>query len=361
MAQIQKFFALDNRRQQLRNLDQILARVLESDEDRYLMAKQLRMVIGILSNNADQFDEYCQQNIKWIGNSLSNQLANVEESKEPLKLGQFLSVFYRFIVEFDLSIKNDLSIELQSFQRFVRENISKFDLREQEQVLFARQEMPVAILKAILNHDEIGNLKDVSKFSNEINQKFADWEAALSKHEITVKAFQTSLEAQETAFNFVGLHDGFNDLAKAKRNELVWLRGSMTFFGFLLVLPILVELFFVYENRDKISAMQPIFLGMTALFSLSLTVLLVYFFRISVRSTDSCKAQLLQVELRMALCRFIQNYATYSKDIKEKNPESLSKFESLIFSGIVSNEEKLPSTFDGVDQFANFVKAMRAK
>ena len=100
---------------------------------------------------------------------------------------------------------------------------------------------------------------------------------------------------------------------------------------------------------------------MTALFSLSLTVLLVYFFRISVRSTDSCKAQLLQVELRKTLCRFIQNYATYSKDIKEKNPDSLSKFESLIFSGIVSNEEKLPSTFDGIDQVANFVKAMRAK
>jgi hypothetical protein len=361
MAQIQKFFSLQDTQQQLHNLDRILKSVHESDEDRYSMAKQLRMVIGLLGNNADQFDEYCQQNIKWIGGSFSNRLANLEESKEPLQLAPFLSFFYRFIVEFDLSIKNDLSIELMSFQRFVRENISKLDSREQEQVLFARQEMPVAILKAILNHDEIGNLKSVSKFSNEIDQKFTDWETALGKHETTVKAFQTSLEAQETAFNFVGLHEGFNDLAKAKRKELYWLRGFMTLFGLLLVLPILVELYFVYENRNQIGAMQPIFLGLTALFSLSLTVLLVYFFRISVRSADSCKAQLLQVELRKTLCRFIQNYATYSKDIKEKNPESLSKFESLIFSGIVSSEEKLPSTFDGVDQFANFVKAMRAK
>lgn len=122
--------------------------------------------------------------------------------------------------------------------------------------------MPIAILKALLNHDEIGSLKNVSKYSNEIDQKFADWEVALSKHETTVKSFQTSLDAQETAFNFVGLHEGFNDLARAKRLELIWLRGFMTLFGVLLVFPILVELYFVYEHRDQVGTMQPIFLIM---------------------------------------------------------------------------------------------------
>lgn len=186
MVQIQKFFTLEDTQNRLRNLNQILVRILESDHDRYSMARQLILIVGITLNNADQFDKHCQQNIKWIGSSFSSQLANVEEPNEPLKLGQFLSTFYRFIVEFDLSIKNDLSLELQSFQRFVKENIAKLDSREQEQVLFARQEMPVAILKAMLNHDEIGNLKNVTKFSNEIDQKFSDWENALSKHETTV-------------------------------------------------------------------------------------------------------------------------------------------------------------------------------
>jgi hypothetical protein len=361
MAAIKKFFALDDTQQQLRSFQRTLAQIPEADHDRFLMAQQLSFVIGIVLNNTDQFDNGCQQNISWLGNSLTNQLANLGDPKEPIRLGHFLSTFYRFVVELDLSMKNELSMELRSFQQFVKENTQKLDSREQDQVLYARQEMPIAILKAMLNHDEIGNLKNVSKFSAEIDQKFIGWETALANHETTVNAFQTSLDTQETAFNFVGLHEGFNDLAKTKRKELIWLRGFMTFFGCLLVLPILVELFFVYQNRDQIGAMQPIFLSMTAVFSLSLTVILVYFFRISVRSTDSCKAQLLQVELRKTLCRFIQNYATYSKDIKEKNPESLSKFESLIFSGIVSNEERLPSTFDGVDQFANFVKTMRAK
>ncbi len=361
MATNKEFFALDDTKQLLIKFSRRLAEIREEDTERFLMAQQLISVISIIVNNADQFDTGCQQNIQWIGGSLTSELQNLNEPREPAKLDYFLSTFYRFFVELDLSMKSELSMELRSFQRFVTTNAEKFGSREQEIVLYARQEMPVAILKAILNHDEIGNLKDVSKFSREIEQKFTNWEVGLGKHEATVKSFQASLDAQETAFNFVGLHEGFSDLASAKRRELNWLRVFMVTFGFLLVSPILIELWFVYDLRDRIGTVQPVFLGLTALISISLTLLLVYFFRIAVRSADSCKAQLLQIELRMTLCRFIQNYATYSKEIKEKNPESLAKFESLIFSGIVSNEEKLPSTFDGVDQFANFVKAMRAK
>lgn len=129
MAQIQEFFALEDTQKRLQNLHRILARVPESDIKRYSMAQQLILVNGILLNNAVQFDEHCQQNIKWIGTSFRSQLPNLDVSEEPLKLDQLLSTFYRFIVEFDLSIKNDLSIELRSFQRFVQENVEKFESR----------------------------------------------------------------------------------------------------------------------------------------------------------------------------------------------------------------------------------------
>jgi hypothetical protein len=359
MTQMQIFFGLENTQRQLSDFNRVLTRIPETDSDQFVQAKQLIQLIRIILANTHQFDECCQQNIKWIGNHFSSQLSNVKESAEDLRLDQFLSTFYRFVVEFDLSMKNELSMELRTFQQFVKENIEKFSLHEQEQVSFARQEMPIGILKALLNHDQIGSLKNVSGFSKEIDQKFIAWEATLDKHEKTVDKLQIALNEHETAFNFVGLHDGFNDMAIAKGKELNKLRGFMLLFGLLLVIPIAVELYFLYSSRDLFNTMQPLFVGLTALFSLSLTFLLIYFFRISVRSADSCKAQLLQVELRKTLCRFIQSYASYSKEIKEKNPESLSKFESLIFSGIVSNEERLPSTFDGVDQLANFVKALR--
>jgi hypothetical protein len=361
MTKIIAFFALDETKQLLSKLNRFLSEIPEKDSDRFLIAKQISSVIGLILNNVDQFDRQCQTNIQWIGSSFISELANLDNSQEPIKLDVFLSTLYRFLIEFDLSMKDRLSFELQSFQRFVNDNLEKFEPRAKEQILFARQEMPVGILKEILNHDEIGNLKNVSAFSTEISQKFEAWEGALSKHEKTVGKFQEALDAQKTAFNFVGLHDGFSDLAKAKTAELKSLRGFMVLFGICVVAPLFAELAFAYTQREYLSTIQPIFLGITSLLSLSLTLLLIYIFRISVRSVDSCKAQLLQLELRKTLCRFIQSYADYSKDIKEKNPESLAKFESLIFSGIVSNEERLPSTFDGIDQLSNFVKALRDK
>jgi len=359
MTGSQEFFNIDTTRRQLGELNRVLERLPKDGSNDNLKVEQLIPVIGILMNNTGQFDENCQQNIKWIGSGLTFQLHNLDDLMKDFNLDSLITMIYRFVIEFDLSIKNELSRELLLFQRFVKDNINKFNEREQEAILYARQEMPVAILKQLLNHDEIGNLKNVSAYSDQLDKKFQNWESSLVAHELTIKSFQQSLDSHETAFNFVGLYDGFNDLAIAKKKELKALRCFMVLFGFLLILPLLVELYFVYTHQAEIGKVHLYFLGSTALISLSLTLLFIYFFKISVRSVDSCKAQLLQVELRKTLCRFIQSYATYSKDIKEKNPESLAKFESLIFSGIVSNEDKLPSAFDGIEQMGNFVKAMR--
>lgn len=40
---------------------------------------------------------------------------------------------------------------------------------------------------------------------------------------------------------------------------------------------------------------------------------------------------------------------------------TLEKFESLIFSGLISNPDKLTSSFDGMDQVGNLMKAMKGK
>jgi len=72
------------------------------------------------------------------------------------------------------------------------------------------------------------------------------------------------------------------------------------------------------------------------------------------------KSQLLQIDLRKTLCRFIQHYSEYSSKLKKDDPESLNKFESLIFSGIISDEGNIPSTYDGIDQFTKFIKSLKS-
>lgn len=67
----------------------------------------------------------------------------------------------------------------------------------------------------------------------------------------------------------------------------------------------------------------------------------------------------MQLELRKALCQFIQSYVDYSTVIKKQDSAALEKFESLIFSGVVSDPEKVPSTFDGLDQIGALLKNVR--
>jgi hypothetical protein len=69
----------------------------------------------------------------------------------------------------------------------------------------------------------------------------------------------------------------------------------------------------------------------------------------------------MQIELRMTLCQFIQNYADTSKELKKNNEEAFEKFESLIFSSIVSSDENIPTTFDGMEQLASLVKLFQNK
>ena len=69
----------------------------------------------------------------------------------------------------------------------------------------------------------------------------------------------------------------------------------------------------------------------------------------------------MQLELRMTLCQFIQSYAEKSKELKGYNKEGFEKFENLIFSSIVSSDEKIPSTFDGMEHVPSLLKNFNAK
>ncbi len=90
-------------------------------------------------------------------------------------------------------------------------------------------------------------------------------------------------------------------------------------------------------------------------------ILLGYFFRVALHGYRAIKAQLIQIDLRMALCQFIQEYAKYAKDIRKDSPELLDRFDQLIFSGIVNSEAAIPSTLDGLEHVANVLDKLKAK
>ena len=82
-------------------------------------------------------------------------------------------------------------------------------------------------------------------------------------------------------------------------------------------------------------------------------LLLIYLFRVVLVHFNAAQIQMLQLEVRMAACGFIDEYVKFRK---ENGDPDLSKFEALIFGGIVADHDKVPSTFDGLEQMVKAFK-----
>ena len=319
----------------------------------------IRLVVNSMESSPEQWDEMCQINIEWIGDSFISRLADEEQELSKERLDDICSMCFRFLFELYLSMKNDLAMEFEAARRFVFNNVDSFEASAREQIEFAIREMPISIFKVISNSEAITSIKDFNSVSSKAEQLKADWESEISQKESRVNTLKESLEKYENGFNFVGLYQGFDDLAKEKVKEkdnlLFWLR----ILSVMIVLPILAELVFVYWNIKDIDSVKE---GIIASIfpTISLVAISIYYFRVLLFNFKSVKSQLLQIDLRKTLCRFIQNYSDYSSEIKKQDADSLSKFENIIFSGIVTDDGRLPSTYDGVEQLGNLIKSAKS-
>ncbi|MEE3779380.1 hypothetical protein V2H28_09820, partial [Pasteurella multocida] len=202
--------------------------------------------------------------------------------------------------------------------------------------------------KKILENKEI-----IETFISEKEESIKNF---LSKKEQSVKRLEEVLNKQKTAFNFVGLSNGFENLLMKKINARKWTFGFLIGISIALLATPLVYICLLLNNLEIIKNPE---LWKALLPFIGLEIIILYFFRVTLNHYNSIQTQIMQLELRKSLCQFIQNYADYAKEIKEKDSASLEKCENLIFSSILSSPDKVPSTFDGLDQLANIVKEMR--
>jgi hypothetical protein len=321
------------------------------------LGKALRAV----SQNSVAFDDFCQINQVSIGHGLIGRVQAVIDDQGDQNIYPLSTSIYRFTSELNLAIAEDLPSDLRNFMKSVESEIENFPMHMREEIQWAQRDMPAVILKRILNSSEIMALRDVSKFADNVEKTIQGWEAKLEESEKTVLRLRDALEKHTKEFNFVGLREGFSELAEGVGKELNNARVYMAVFGVLALVPSIVELWLLSHGGVNLTKPDNSLLVLTGIGTVSITILVLYYFRIALRKADFCTAQLTQLRLRMSLCRFIQSYADYSAPIKEKNAEALSKFESIIFSSIVGSGEKLPSTFDGIEQLSALAKSMHSK
>jgi hypothetical protein len=354
------FFSTPENLEALRLFSRTL-RSYASGSDTSQVAKSLLQIVELMISNAARFDEYCTANIEWIGDHFMREVREFPELADEKRLAAITSTFtsaFRFLCELEFTQPADPSFEVRRIGNFVDENLELFTGTDRQQITFARYSMPVQVAKKLLNDPSIAEFRKFSETVEAATKLKSDWDSELDQRLQHVDSIKQGLKDATSSYNFVGLVDGFRHLAKTKITERRVAFCSLIVLAVVMVLPPAAQIGYVLSHIDTIESKKGLLLY-TLPTILAIEVMLIYFFRVVLSQFRSVKAQVLQLDLRIALCQFVQSYAEYSTKIKKDDPTVLSKFEAVVFSSLVPDSEGIPSTFDGAEQLANLIKSIR--
>lgn len=313
-------------------------------------------LIDSMNANPNVWDESTKWNRKYIGSSYISLLS--DSNNDNIEMIYVLSV--RFGLELDLNINETINQELDNAITFGLMNVEKFkNMKAQDQIKWCTTRMPIQILKAINSTENMNLLRDVSTSIATSVNIVEGWKTEISEKEKIVTKLKESLDTYKTGFNFVGLYNGFDQLAISKEKEKSQLTILVFTIAALVIVPILIEAYSFQNVIEKDGKTEFLNVIITTIPTLSIVIILIYYFRILMHQLYQVKSQILQIELRKTLCRFIQHYSEYSKEIKANNPDALTKFENMIFAGIVQSDDKIPSTYDGLEKISELLKGIK--
>lgn len=333
----------------------------DTDKEKTNLATEL---IKLLTKNTLFFDNNCQFNIKHIGNEFDSVMRHYairpdfrKQNKEKI-----ITNVFRLIVEAEYKFHNGNDIlykDLTKLKDQILNNIETFTDVGKAQISFAAYSMIYYIIREKMESSDIKTFSDFKKTANECSELDAKITSSIEEHKKDIDAASKLVEKIKTEANFVGLSAGFSGLKQKKEDELSSLKTTIRIFGALIIIPLILEICFLYQKMAT-GELKIEWMAITIPL-VALELFLLYFFRISLTSAQEIKGQLLQLELRVNLCQFIQSYSDYSKEIKAKDGKALEKFENLIFSPILMDGAKIPATFDGLDQITKLISTVRTK
>lgn len=309
--------------------------------------------LALLLKHAGLFDERVQFNATHMGEAFLRELDS-PLSEENLNL--IFTSCLRFFMEENIFNKEDffqLSTIIKDFAIYRKE---EFDDRSAAQITYALTEMPLNMLRKMLTSDNAKSYYEYIERADKLEKSREQWETTLQDVLKKSEVLNDSLVMQLNKFNFVGLYKGFAELGNQKISELQRTKWFTFFLGIIIPMPLLIESYLLFYATESIYGWPTLAKTIPVI---SLTFILIYFFRIALSNFNSVKAQLIQIDLRKSLCQFIQNYAEYARDIKAQDSDLLIKFEEVVFSNIMPSEDKIPATFDGLEQIASLISALK--
>ncbi|MBP2194732.1 hypothetical protein [Pantoea cypripedii] len=340
----------------------------------------IESVLLSMHQDANKWDEDTQFNIRIMSQRLNSLLS--EKLKDERSCNHLYVLCFRFYNEFYLFQEgnSDTHNHIINFALDNAQKISEFDNQLSQQIKYALNAMNAAIVKEIMSNQDLKSIREFISVKEEATRLHSEWKEQVKdlrnswnekcskierkwKEEFSIKEgrvndLKNTLDEYETAFNFVSLYDGFKKLGDEKKTQLCWAKRFLITLGGILPCLIFWELHNILQPQSHPTSPYDL---LSLIPALALSLVLVYYFRVSLSNYNSVRAQLMQIELRMSLCQFIQNYTKYSAEINKSNPGLLAKFEEIVFSNIMVSEDKIPSTFDGLEQIASLISTLKAK
>ncbi|HCF0972776.1 TPA: hypothetical protein ACQRM3_005257 [Pseudomonas aeruginosa] len=313
--------------------------------------------LQLMLDHEKEFNSLCTFNIKMLGDALTSTLtlASIDPNRN-LFISLF-SICYRFLAEFEFNLNtenNDITSTLNS----IRFGEQKLPAEFENSVRYAELFMPAKILKDAQQDPSLSSIKEFNENIQKLPELQKEIKKDLDNREKRVTDLRAALQEYKYAYNFIGLYDGFNSLAEQKR-RMAWAHViGLVIIGILMLLPASIKLYSLIASEEHLNT--NLSLNVQLIISVAaIELLLLYFFRVILQSLRSIRGQLLQLDLRRSICRFIQSYAEYAADINKNNAPLLDRFEALIFSGIVAQEDNIPSTFDGMEHLTKLIESAR--
>lgn len=344
------------------DLVQVKKKIAQADESR--LSEQVReqyelitVVASSMIDNPELWEKDCLCNICFIGDAFKDEVKNFPINWSGEKVAHLYDSMVRFLVEldlgsgpkgFDLHGLSPLGRKINHLKEQMFFPLEKYS----RQLNYAFYKMPIDILNSHMGNEGFKTFFEFNERKNTLETSITKYQDEIQQKIDEVNVLKDKLDEYKTAFNFVGLSKGFENLLKQK-NRAKWLTFAVLILLSIITLaPLCFSFYKKFIANIDISwqSMLPV---------IGLEFVLIYFFRVVLTHYHSIQTQIMQLELRQSLCQFIQSYAEYAKKIKNDDKDALEKFENLIFSSILSNPDKVPGTFDGVEGLTSLLKELK--
>lgn len=182
----------------------------------------------------------------------------------------------------------------------------------------------------------------------------------INQLEQRISGYKESITRLASEYNFVSLSHAFTALIARKTTEKWWSASVVGALGGVAVVFPLISLLASQTFLDTALSTEWAPAAVARLVAaVGIEVILLYFFRVALRSYLLTRTQVTNLQLRLSMCSFIEGYRDFLQGSGARDEVILERFEALIFGQLPSHDANLPATFDGLEHFATIAQSLK--